>query len=185
MKTCAIADPHFQHEGVLQMSDRVFPTIDAHDDEVLENINSLVDRDDTLIIAGDFSWRAPDSYLERIRCRNIHIIIGNHDKPSIGRKVKVKSCADVGIWKMLCHDVFVSHYPHCYWPASHYGSLHIYGHLHDQREETMDLAFPGRRAIDCGVDTAFRLFGKYRPFIDKELVDILMARPGHDPVEFL
>jgi hypothetical protein len=42
--------------------------------------------------------------------------------------------------------IFVSHYPHAYWPRSHKGCLHVYGHVHAEREATLDAALPGRRS---------------------------------------
>jgi len=79
---------------------------------------------------------------------------------------------------------WLSHYPHAYWPASHKGSFHLYGHTHDQREATLDAVFPGRRSHDAGLDTAFRRFGVHRPFTEMEVFDYLINRPGHDLPEF-
>lgn len=38
--------------------------------------------------------------------------------------------------------------------------------------------------MDAGVDNAFRLFGKYRPFHEDEVIQILTARPGHDQIAY-
>jgi calcineurin-like phosphoesterase family protein len=82
------------------------------------------------------------------------------------------------------HQVFISHYPHAYWPSSHHGSFHFYGHCHTQREETLDQVFPGRRSIDVGVDNAALLFNDYIPLSERCLIDYLIQQPGHDPVSF-
>lgn len=189
------ADPHYAHEGVIEFCKRPFASIQDHDDCLIEETNAVVGRDDELIVVGDCFWsggyRKPGHFRNRINCRRVVLIWGNHDKASVacqfsethdvkmvklGRKVTPNSIEHV--------QLFLSHYPVAYWPSSHHGSLHAYGHCHDQREATLDQMFPGRRSMDCGVDTAKRLLGKYRPFSEDELIDILLPRPGHDSVKF-
>jgi calcineurin-like phosphoesterase family protein len=181
-----IADLHFDHENVLEMSGRLFRHIGEHNDHLIDQINKYVGENDTLYMLGDVSWTAIDNYLARLRCKNVHLIWGNHDKQSFGKHFK--SHQDVLEIKIGAKPnqikLFMSHYAHAYWPASHRGSFHIYGHTHRQREETLDLAFPGRRSIDVGVDNAKHLFGEYRPFSEHDLIAILGPRPGHDLPEF-
>jgi calcineurin-like phosphoesterase family protein len=177
------SDPHFGHEGVLKFSDRHFSSIEEHDETLLDEINTLVGRDDILWMLGDVSFKPAGKWRARIKCRKIHFIVGNHDH---NKSKTVFSSADyVKQIKLDKHLIYVSHYPNAYWPASHYGSLHLYGHMHRMREETLDACFPGRRSMDVGVDNAFYLYGKYRPFRwVEEIRDVLLARPGHDPLEF-
>lgn len=184
MKTYFTADTHFAHEKVLTITDRDlhFASVEQHDDALIGGINSTVGEGDRLFILGDFAWRAGESFTKRIRCRNLHLIFGNHDRTNFGKLFK--SVEDTAIVRIQGHKVFLSHYPHAYWPSSHRGSLHLYGHVHAEREETLDAAFPGRRSLDCGVDNAKLLLGEYRPFSEDEVISILMARPGHDQVEF-
>lgn len=182
MKTCFTADDHFQHEGVLAMSARRFSSIEEHDDHLLDQINQTVQWNDRLFMLGDVCWRAFDSYIKKIKCRNIHLIWGNHDKASFSKCVKTAEKHDV--IQIQGHKVFLHHYPAAYWPASHYGSLHLYGHMHRQREATLDAAFTGRRSMDVGVDNAKHLLGEYRPFTEDEVLEILLKRPGHDDLQF-
>jgi calcineurin-like phosphoesterase family protein len=182
MKTHFTADTHFEHEGILEMAGRPFVNIEEHNSYLIDRINETVGRDDRLFIVGDFGWRAEDSWFGKIRCKNVHLVFGNHDKARLGKLFK--TAEDTCIVKIQEQKVFLSHYPHAYWPAAHYGSLHLYGHVHAEREETLDLAFPGRRSMDCGLDNAKLLVGEYRPFTEDEIIQILMARPGHDHVEF-
>lgn len=184
MRTFFTADDHFAHENILKITDRDlhFSSSEEHDDALLEGINSTVGENDRLFVLGDFAWRAGESFTNRIRCKNLHLIFGNHDRAGFGKLFK--SVEDTAIVKLQGHKVFLSHYPHAYWPSSHRGSLHLYGHVHAEREETLDACFPGRRSMDCGVDNAKLLLGSYRPFSEDEIIDILMARPGHDQVEW-
>ena len=184
MRTFFTADNHFEHENILKITDRDlhFSSTEEHDDALLEEINSTVGENDRLFVLGDFAWRAGESFIKRIRCKNLHLIFGNHDRASFGKLFK--SVEDTAIVKIQGHKIFLSHYPHAYWPSSHRGSLHLYGHVHAEREETLDAAFPGRRSMDCGVDNAKLLLGDYRPFSEDEVIEILMARPSHDKVEW-
>jgi calcineurin-like phosphoesterase family protein len=184
MKTYFTADDHFAHENILKITDRDlhFASIEEHDDGMLYGINSTVGENDRLFILGDFAWRAGESFTSRIRCKNIHLIFGNHDRTAFGKLFK--SVEDTAVLKIQGHKVFLSHYPHCYWPSSHRGSLHLYGHVHAEREETLDAAFPGRRSMDVGVDNALMWLGAYQPFSEDEILRFLLPRPGHDLVEW-
>jgi calcineurin-like phosphoesterase family protein len=182
MKTYFTADLHLQHEGVLGMSGRRFDSIEAHDDHLIGQINATVQWNDRLFLLGDVCWRQFDSYAKKIRCTNLHLVMGNHDRASFAKNVK--TCQDVDLIQVQGHKIYLSHYPSAYWPASHYGSLHLYGHMHRQREATLDAAFPGRRSMDVGVDNAKHLLGEYRPFSEDEVMEILLKRPGHDDLQF-
>ena len=182
MKTHFVADLHLDHENVLAMSGRLFPNILEHDNYMIAQINRYVPPGDRLFILGDMAWHSVENYLDRMLCKDVHLIWGNHDKANYGKKFK--TAEDVVEIKIGEHKVFLSHYPHAYWPASHHGSFHLYGHCHRQREATLDAAFPGRRSLDVGVDNALQVLGEYRPFRDDEIVLILGSRPGHDPIAF-
>jgi calcineurin-like phosphoesterase family protein len=180
------ADLHLDHEGVLEMSGRLFRNIYEHDMAMISIINRRVSVNDTLYVLGDVGWNSIDNYMDQILCKNIHLIWGNHDKNNFGKKFKThQDVLEIKIGqKPNQHKLFMSHYAHAYWPSSHYGAFHIYGHTHRQREATLDVAFPGRRSIDVGVDNALHLLGEYRPFTEDELIAILGSKPGHDPVQF-
>lgn len=177
-----IADIHFDHENVLEMSGRPFRNILRHNDHMIEQTNRYVGESDTLYMLGDVGWASIENHLARLTCKNVHLIWGNHDKQSFGKHFKSQQdVLEIKIgWKPKQIKVFMSHYAHAYWPSSHHGAFHIYGHTHRQREDTLDAAFPGRRSIDVGVDNALFLFGEYRPFSENDLQNLLGSRPGHD-----
>ena len=180
MQTHFTADLHLDHENVLAMSGRLFPNILEHDNHMIAQINRS-----SLVATGCSSWATWRGTRSRttwtgLLCKDVHLIWGNHDKANYGNKFK--TAEDVVEIKVGEHKVFLSHYPHAFWPASHHGAFHLYGHCHRQREATLDAAFPGRRSLDVGVDNALHLLGEYRPFRDDEIVSILGSRPGHDPI---
>lgn len=176
MKTFFTADTHFGHS----LTTRGYDNVEDADESLMHCINVTVGGTDRLFILGDFAWRSAQSYLEKIRCRNVHLTWGNHDKRSFSRLFK--TVAEVTELKFGEQKVWLSHYAHAYWPASHRGSVHLYGHNHDGYEAVLDAAFPGRRSMDCSVDTAYRLLGEHRPFEVTEIFDLLSGRPGHHPM---
>jgi calcineurin-like phosphoesterase family protein len=61
---------------------RNFNTLEEMNDAIVNNINNLVKEDDILIHLGDWSFGGFENIEEfrnRIICKNIHLILGNHD----------------------------------------------------------------------------------------------------------
>lgn len=178
MVTWFFSDPHFEH----LITTRPFASVEEQNDHLLKQINCRVVENDRLFCLGDFAARGVESWVGRIVCKNKHLIYGNHDKNSAGRYFKTaEAVTEIKIGE---HKVWLSHYAHAYWPASHYGSFHLYGHNHAQREATLDAIWPDRRSMDVGVDNIHRLLGEFRPISDIEVLSLLGNRIGHDPVEF-
>jgi hypothetical protein len=112
-------------------------------------------------------------------------VFGNHDpRQKCKAAFGPSQCRDQYDTKCVDMPCFVSHYPHAYWPASHYGSFHVFGHVHDQRTDTLTEKFPDARMMDVGVDAANRWLGKYTCFSEEEVYNILIAKTGHDHVKF-
>jgi hypothetical protein len=152
------------------------------DEKLIENINSCVGRDDILWHLGDFCWNKSGSaaaaarYLERINCRNVFLVAGNHDAPEM--RGSFPACYEYREIKVQSKIVILSHYAHCFWNRSHYGSWMLYGHAHGSAEEWMDVNMPGRLSMDVGVDNAYRILGEYRPFSFPEISSIMKSRRG-------
>lgn len=156
------------------------------DDHLVDQINKKVAPDDILWHLGDFCFwkrgerfRLAKSYRERIRCRNFFLIAGNHDSPEI--KDAFDGYFDYKEIKVHSKNIVLSHYAHCFWNRSHYGSWMLYGHAHGSAEQWLDLNMPGRLSMDVGVDNAFKLLGEYRPFSFREIAEIMEKRAGFHP----
>jgi calcineurin-like phosphoesterase family protein len=186
-------DPHLDHEKVIDMCARPFQTVDQMNECLISEANSWCERKDELFVMGDFCWDRAAYFRNAIRCKNVHFIRGNHDRRSYEQHFS--SASDTRMVKfcsVVDHnnpskrvECFLSHYPHCFWPKSHHGSLHVYGHLHRQREEWLDRALGSdRRSMDVGVDNVAHLTGRYRPISEFEIAGILLARAGHDHVDY-
>lgn len=181
-----VADTHFAktgHCGMLNM--RPFKTALEMSEHFIDQINKYVKRQDVLYIVGDYAQEVEGRWRQAINCRDVWVILGNHDRPAhciaaLGRsKVRERYMAKVG-----GVPTWLEHYANAFWPMSHRASNHCYGHTHRQREATLERAFPGRKAIDCGMDNALYIFGEYRPFPEDWLVEYFNSRPGHDLLEF-
>lgn len=184
MKMFLHADPHFDHQTLMKITARPFPNVQEWNGLLLDNINHMVGRNDRLIILGDFGFSGRLAFFRKqIQCRNVEFIMGNHDKES--------KCLPVfgRVWyqrviKFFDTKLYLSHYPHAFWEGSHKGWMHVYGHVHNQREAYLDALWPDRRSMDVGPDTAFELFREWRPFADHEVYELLSDRKGHDSLEF-
>lgn len=157
------------------------------DQIIFDNINEVVGPDDTLYILGDFCFKGkkPIDYRIRIACQDIHLILGNHDKrtdfyPSdlvtdMNGFSSVQEVKEI----IYCNQrIFLSHYCHKVWAASHKGSIHAYGHTHskfDAEDRASD-----RKVLDVGVDNCIN-YGKPfgQPFSFKEIQKIMSTfRPA-------
>lgn len=130
------------------------------DQVIFDRINEAVEVNDTLYILGDFCFKgkSPAEYLSRIVCRDVHLILGNHDRRSDYIDSMSAARIDVGFTSVqevkeiiYCNQrIFLSHYPHRSWPASHKGSYHLYGHVHSKFDNEDKLS--NRKTLDVGVD---------------------------------
>src|SRR5713226_1648742 len=74
------ADTHFSHK-FLALDIRGFDTIEAHDEAIVENWNSVVNPDDHVWHLGDVSLNKPEKFSSFTRRLNghKHLVFGNHD----------------------------------------------------------------------------------------------------------
>lgn len=172
------SDTHFGHSniagpGVSNWEDgyRDFKSVSAMDVELLKQLNNSVAPDDTLYFLGDFCFKGDiRAYRDRIACKNIVFIKGNHDKKR-----------DIALVFEHCYDYveedfdgtkFVMlHYAMRIWNKSHHGSIHLYGHSHSKLEGE-----DWGRSMDVGVDNAYRMYGVYCPFSLDTIMKIMNAR---------
>ncbi len=158
------ADTHFAHSSILRMCKRPFKTIHAMDRALIQRWNERVGPDDTVYHLGDFAFgpvAEGRKYFDLLNGRK-HLIIGNHDKPSI----KDWPWESVSETKMLDDGgkrIFLCHYPLAEWPSFYRGVHHFYGHVHGNR------SVPG--AVDVGVD----LWG-YAPVTADEAIAAMAER---------
>lgn len=171
---------------------------------LISTINKMVAPSDVLWFLGDLFYTSGSTaryakfVLDQIRCKNIHMVFGNHDSRRIGHYFataeelqycsicpitgeyrigwdsvnKRKSTRESWAYFSLCHTAQLI------WPNNHRKWINLYGHSHTNAEAWCDKNLPGRRQIDVGIDNAKRIFGEYRPFTLKDVLDLLETKSG-------
>lgn len=153
------------------------------DDHLISRINEVVGKDDILWHLGDFCcgkgshlFDTARRYRERIECRNVFLVLGNHDSDEMSSIFR--GCFDYREIKVGQRNIVLSHYAQCFWNRSHYGSWMLYGHAHGTAEAWLDDHMPGRFSMDVGVDNVARLTGEYRPISYDEIAALFSSRKG-------
>ena len=136
-------------------STRDFETIEQMNERLVNGINNVVGQDDTLIMLGDVSFGGFENigiFLDRLICKNIHLILGNHDhhiendRENIqSRFLSVQHYLEVNINDknfVLCH------YPLQSWNGLNKGVIHLHGHVHLPANRK----FGNGKRLDVGVD---------------------------------
>jgi len=158
------SDTHFGHANIIRYCNRPFTSLEAMDQALIEAINERVGPEDTLYHLGDFSFRAgdPDRYRAALRCKNIVLILGNHDPRTKDGRPKEKFAALFKDVRDLMrieveHEgvertIVLCHYALRVWEKSHHGAWHLFGHSHGSLADDLSAL-----SCDVGVDAnAFR-----------------------------
>ena len=146
-------------------------------DHIIDQINKHVGHDDIMINLGDFVFKNHTfipQLRDRIVCRNLHHIIGNHDTKIEKYNDKFSSLSDMMELNYHGHIFLLCHYAMRVWHHMHKGHFHLYGHSHDAIDRHPNKAWG--RSMDVGIDSAYRLLGEYRPFHIDEIIQILSKR---------
>jgi calcineurin-like phosphoesterase family protein len=168
-KVWITSDTHYGHKNIVRGttnwrtqdgevpvdSTRDFQTIEQMNERLIDGINHFVGQDDTLIMLGDVSFGGFENigiFLNRIICKNIHLILGNHDhhvennRGDIqGKFLSVQHYLEVNIEGknfVLCH------YPLQSWHGLNKGVIHLHGHVHLPEHRK----FGNGKRMDVGVD---------------------------------
>ena len=137
-----ISDLHFGHANIMKYSPKYRGFTSAVEmDEYLINLwNETVGNDDIVYDLGDFAFYREAAKIERVlkRLNGKHrLILGNHDK-MIANSPSLQSLFDeISYYKFFKTDGFkdgvaLFHYPIFEWQDAHFGSIHLYGHIHEK-----------------------------------------------------
>lgn len=158
------SDLHLNHKnicrGVSQWSDkstcRDFDTVEEMNDAIFDSINSRVMPEDILYHLGDFNFgdkTQTPALRERIRCRTIYSLRGNHD-------FHLERYKDLFVWLKDYHEeriqlasgkkqfIVMFHYPITSWNEIGRGSWCLSGHTHGN----LDTKFRHGKSLDLGWD---------------------------------
>lgn len=186
------ADTHFGHGNIIRFCGRPFlsreeilreetdpdgswnvsaETVARHDDAILAAINERVAESDILWILGDFClgpFAMAKAYRDRIRCRHVHLVWGNHDSPAYAPLFG--KTMDQGMVKHRSRKIWLNHYPMRSWDKAFHGSWHLYGHVHGRLLDE-DATNPRMLVKDVGVDAC-----GFAPVSFEELEDYMAPR---------
>jgi len=169
------SDWHFRHYRMVK--ERGFGDVDEMDECILDGINKTVSHNDKIYFLGDFTIGGdPEYYRNRIRCKNLVLIFGNHDKQfRKGERWKrwFNEAYDAREIKIGDQYIYLHHYACRVWSKSHYGSFHCFGHSHHSLSDD-----PHALSMDVGIDGDWG----FRP-ISFDEVKAFMSRKAWKPID--
>jgi len=185
------SDSHFSHKNICRgvtnwrlsngeipvEQTRDFATIEKMNTAIVNNINEVVGQDDILIHLGDWSFGGYEQireFWDRLVCKNIHLILGNHDhhidrnrdgSQGLFQSVSHYNTVEIGDYKFQ-----LMHYPISSWDGLNKGVMHLHGHCHLPTNKRFGV---GKR-MDVGMDG----HPEFRPYnLIREIVPLLKKRP--------
>lgn len=185
------SDPHYFHRNVIKYCDRPFlkPGLDENGNEIMlpdveemnstmiSNWNNKVGPNDTIFLLGDVSFGKPEmteSVLKQLN-GNIYLIRGNHDW-------SLRGLSRYFVWEKDLYTIEVPdetieggyrpvvlcHYPLMTWDRMRYGSIQLFGHVHEKW-------VGNNRQMNVGVDV-----NNFAPISYKEILERLTTLPAKD-----
>ncbi|MCM1578665.1 MAG: metallophosphoesterase family protein [Ruminococcus sp.] len=130
-----IADLHLGHENVIKHDCRPFKNKDEMRETIIRNWNNAVSPADEVYILGDFAWKNGEGLETLSQLRGTkYLILGNHDSPSEEMKYYFKWIKDMAVIKDGGRTVVLCHYPIAHWYGQFRGAVHLYGHVHNNKD---------------------------------------------------
>lgn len=191
-KVWFISDSHYGHTNICrgvsrwkdengnvpELGTRPFKNLNEMNDAIVNNINNVVGQNDVLIHFGDWSFGGFEnikSFRDRVFCKNIYLIIGNHDHHIENNReemknlfVKVRHLEEFIVNGQM---IVACHYPISSWNKVRKGSWMIHGHIHNKG----NARFTGEgKTMDVGMDG----HPEFRPYSFQELKNIMDKRPA-------
>jgi len=148
MTTWFTSDHHFGHKNIIEYCRRPYKYVEEMDEDLIARWNGKVGSSDIVYHLGDFCLGGPEKawgYFERLNGR-IHVMPGNHDHRWMRYFLLPHEVTDTavtieqpihsidippGILGSHSLPIVMCHYPMRSWDRSHYGAIHLFGHVHN------------------------------------------------------
>lgn len=153
------SDEHYGHRNILRYQQRPFASVDEMGASIIARHNEVVQEQDHVIHIGDFCFGKKNFFLEvTLQLNGTHYFMdGSHDR-ALREYFEDTDLASAHGDKILLlpklfeftfggRKIVLCHYAMRTWWASHYDSVHFFGHSHG------NLTNPQPRSRDVGVDT--------------------------------
>ena len=189
IKVWITSDTHYSHKNICRgttnwrMPDgsipekqtRDFQTIEKMNSTIVDNINNLVGQDDILIHMGDWSFGGFENiqeFYDRLICKNIHLILGNHDHHIDRNRDNIQRLFLGVSWfqqfEYMGETLECMHYPISSWNGLRKGRIHLHGHCHLPD----NLKISNGRRMDIGMDGNTN----FEPYNLHEVIKMLKKR---------
>ncbi len=189
------SDTHYNHSNICSATTnwkdaedktRDFASLEEMNEAIVNNINDKVGEDDVLFHLGDWSFGGFENieeFRKRIKCKNIHLILGNHDHHILKNKSGIQR-----LFSSINHYVdldvrrpspkikgvidrfrfILCHYPIASWDSMNEGVIHLHGHVHLPKHQRVG----NGRSLDVGVDG-----NDLEPISLDEILDLMKNQP--------
>jgi len=171
------SDLHLFHKKIIEFENRPFASIEDMTEKLIENWNKVVNKGDEVFILGDFSFGKPEETMDALKRLNGQkfLVEGNHDRvtPEIKKQfVWVKPYVKI---KRKNKTMVLCHYPIHVWENQHWGTLHFYGHVHNDK---------ARKTIKCDMVNSYNVGVDVNNFTPVLMEDaIILARQTENRVQ--
>jgi calcineurin-like phosphoesterase family protein len=186
------SDTHYGHSNICRATTRWseadnltrdFKSLDEMNSVLVDRLNDTVGQDDVLIHLGDWSFGGFENikeFRDRIVCKNVHLVHGNHDHHIRREKGDIQQIftstqdylhLDVRKPNGKLTDKFsliCMHYPIASWNGMNDGVIHLHGHVH----LPPNLRVNQGKAMDVGVDG-----NNLYPISLEEILSIMKNQP--------
>mgnify|MGYP006276814947 CR=1 FL=1 len=180
MKMCDFISDGTVECSEVKISDKA---IQQMDETISKSINDVVGKNDNLVIIGDFCHEKSNKnvkyYRDMIECRNIYLILGNHDDRS--KCVEhFTACYENYLFNIDGQRIFTSHYPARAWNKSNKGAWMLYGHVHNALagEDNGFLSNYEKHVLGDGFASVLKRWGLKDEKVVQELLEIVRSTKG-------
>lgn len=151
------ADTHFCHKNIIKYEDRPFNSVEEMNEVMIQKWNAKVKPTDSVYILGDFIFSngiTANQLVKRLNGKK-YLIKGNHDSFLKDRdfdRSQLEWIKDYYLLKDNNIKYALFHYPIAIWDCKHYDSIHLYGHVHSNKDNHHPLLMNLGNAYNVGVD---------------------------------
>ena len=125
------SDTHFGHSNIIKYCNRPFSSVEEMDEALIQNWNSVVNKNDTVFVLGDMFFKINKELIVQImnslKGKKV-LIIGNHDNHSPSFYMEV-GFSNAYYYPILYKEKYIfSHYP----LENTHGLINMHGHIHEK-----------------------------------------------------